>query len=280
MPIGRTVHFSFDLWTSPKNLSILGIFCHFIDNSFKSRTILLGVKRLLGSHTGFNSAQIVIEIIQAYNLKDRFGFGMLDNASDNDTCMVHLEHWMIENERYDWEGPNRRLRCFGHVVNLFVTLFFANKPLYSTKKKRVPGAPKVKWIKPGDAVEKVHDIVKFICGSDQRLQEFMRYVAEVGDASLHPVKDNDTRWFSKYLMLVRAILLRNAIDMFVFNHREPEKGSTVHLGDCVMSTDDWNYCIQCTHFLKPLYMLLEDLQGKNATGNLTTPRSSIHHFPY
>jgi hypothetical protein len=55
-----SIHLSFDLWTSPNKYAMLGIICHFINNQWKARTVLLGLKRLAASHAGVDMAQLII----------------------------------------------------------------------------------------------------------------------------------------------------------------------------------------------------------------------------
>ena len=81
------IHFSFDLWTSPNALAMLGIVAHYMDNLGKNYTVLIGLRRLRGPHSGENMAQLVIEIIVEYDIADKIGCFVLDNASSNDTCV-------------------------------------------------------------------------------------------------------------------------------------------------------------------------------------------------
>lgn len=62
------VHFSFDLWTSPHYRSILRIVGHYANSKGKNITLLLGLRRLIGSHSGANMAEPVIQVIQEYDL--------------------------------------------------------------------------------------------------------------------------------------------------------------------------------------------------------------------
>ena len=82
---------------------------------------------------------------------------------------------------------------------------------------------------------------------------------------LYPVEENNTRWFSTYLMLVRALLLHNSIDIFVMNHRY-SRNDEKNLGDCIMTTDDWNYCKEAVAFMRPFWVLTQELQGKDTSG--------------
>jgi hypothetical protein len=123
---------------------------------------------------------------------------------------------------------------------LVANAFTANKPL-NTAKVRVPKgsrkAVKVKWVRPADAITKVHTITFFIMATSQRVEEFEALVLVTRDKKLHPIKENDTRWFSTYLLLLRAIKLRVSIDMFVFNHRVSVKDKK-NLLDSIMSSED------------------------------------------
>ena len=50
-----SVHISFDLWTSPNHMTFMGIVGHWIDpDTGDVRRALLGLRRLLGAHTGEN----------------------------------------------------------------------------------------------------------------------------------------------------------------------------------------------------------------------------------
>jgi len=61
------IHMSFDLWTSLNHYSMLGITYHFVDKSFKARSIILRIKRLFGPHSGQNMAQLLIDVIKTYS---------------------------------------------------------------------------------------------------------------------------------------------------------------------------------------------------------------------
>ena len=50
---------------------------------------------------------------------------MLDNVSSNDTCVREI----LAKIRPDLDQKERRLRCFGHIVNLAAKVFlFGNDP--------------------------------------------------------------------------------------------------------------------------------------------------------
>jgi hypothetical protein len=247
---------------------MLGIVGHFIDVEFKARTVLLGMKRLLGPHSGENIAHLLIKAIKAYKLAKILGFCVLDNAGDNDTSLCAVQAYLL-NEGVVWNGDSHRLRCFGHIVSLIARAFTANKPLKLVRPKGAPKLVKVPWVCPSDALSKLHHIIVFIMATAQRIEEFMEINNYTNDEILHPVRENDTRWFSTYLMVVRAILLRNSIDLFIARYMTSGKEEK-NLSEFVLTSDDWRYCVEVNAFMKPLYLLIKELEGKSESGKLAS----------
>jgi len=276
-----SMHISFDLWSSPQKYSFLGVIGHFIDHNWKNVTILLGLKRLYGPHTGANMASLLIEVIKTYDISKRLGYCMIDNASDNDTALDTVEDYM-QSLHIPWEANEHRLRCFGHIVNLIVGAFLSNKPVKQVRQSKpvrrkgksvlpIYKADKVKWVRPVDAVTYIHIIVHFAMLTGQRIEEFESYTVSTGDEDLHLIKDQETRWFSVYYSLVRALILRNSIDLFVFNHRHALP-TVKNLSHCQMVTDDWNYIKEVVDFMAPFEQLIKVLEHRDENGKIT----SIH----
>jgi hypothetical protein len=67
---------------------------YFIDRSFKTRTIVLGIKRLYSPYSRENIAPLLIEILKTYNLGTRLGFCVLDNTSDNNIILRSVEVYL------------------------------------------------------------------------------------------------------------------------------------------------------------------------------------------
>ena len=261
------IYISFDLWSSPNHYSMLGIVGHFIDCNFKARTVLLGLKRLLGSHSGANMAQLLIEAIKAYKLAKVLGFCVLDNAGDNDTSLRVVETFLLT-QGVIWSGDAHRLRCFGHIVSLVAKAFTANKPLkvaQAVEASKLPKLLKGSWVRPADALSKLHFIITFVTATAQRIEEFVIINQNVDNEILRPVQENDTRWLSTYLMVIRAIALRNSIDLFVLRHQTSVRDEK-NLSEYTLTVDDWNYCSEVNAFLKPLFLLVKELEGKSSSG--------------
>jgi hypothetical protein len=75
------------------------------------------------------------------------------------------------------------------------------------------------------------------------------------------IRDQDTRWFLVYLILVQAVEIYSSIDSFVIRFREPktrEKDLSAH----VITPDDWAYCKDILSFIRLLYYLVKELERK------------------
>jgi hypothetical protein len=82
------------------------------------------------------------------------------------------------------------------------------------------------WQKKGP-LGKLYNVSVYIIMSTQRLDAF-RLIS----GNLRLPRDNSTRWNSWYRMLVRALLLREAINTYTLMNR-------VDLQDDVLSDEDW-----------------------------------------
>jgi hypothetical protein len=69
------------------------------------------------SHTGADIATVIGEVITTYDLKGKVSAYQMDNATNNDTALAAMN-----------SGPQTRLRCLGHIINLIVkALLFGTK---------------------------------------------------------------------------------------------------------------------------------------------------------
>jgi hypothetical protein len=73
---------------------------------------MLAFKEMTDCHDSKAIAANVLAVINDYNLRDKVGFFVLDNASSNDTAVAVLRETLQFNPKV------RRLRCVGHILNL------------------------------------------------------------------------------------------------------------------------------------------------------------------
>ena len=171
------ISISFDLWTSPNYRAILGCVAHFIDKKGKRRTAVLALRELVGEHSGENMADVLLHIFNDYKISGQIGYFMADNASSNDTCIDLVLQALYPNMSQK-QRLRRRLRCFGHIVNLCAQAFIVGKDAEKICRdleaayregdlKRIGEL----WRKRG-AIGRLHNIVRYIRASPQRRQFF------------------------------------------------------------------------------------------------------------
>ena len=113
------IHLSFDLWTSANSITFVAIVAHYIDDNAHLKAMLIGLRRVIGSHAGEIIAEQVVQVIQEYGFEKKLGYFVLDNATSNDTCVEAIFNEL----RPDLIKKERRLRCIGHIINIAAQAF-------------------------------------------------------------------------------------------------------------------------------------------------------------
>ena len=124
--IQSSVHVSFDLWISYNSLIFMSVVIHYINNNYKNRIRLIGMKRLYGGHSGENQAKLLLEIFNDYKLTDLLGYFVLDNVILNDVCIDSILRTLLLNFPAS-KRSQRRLRYYGHILNLAVNVYLWSK---------------------------------------------------------------------------------------------------------------------------------------------------------
>ncbi|KJZ72217.1 hypothetical protein HIM_08359 [Hirsutella minnesotensis 3608] len=282
------IHFSFDLWTSPNHLALLGVVAHFIDEFGQNQSILIAIRQLHGSHSGENQAEVIKEVIQEYNLQNRIGYFVTDNASNNNTAIDSLIARFLPHLTPK-QRLGRRLRCLGHVINLSAKAFLYGTEFDAFEKNAEAFKEQSSllkelhlWRKRGP-VGKLHNIVTFICRTPQRREKFANIQSQSEDFAtefdgLKLVVDNATRWNSLYLMIERAIKLRDRIDRFCIDHAEFMHGSSNKkalsmeeqeslLKHDSLTADDWAVLTEIVAFLEKFYTLTKRAEGSKLSSD-------------
>ncbi|KAG7426566.1 putative AC transposase [Fusarium oxysporum f. sp. raphani] len=220
--LGRSlsrINVSFDVWTSRKFTSLLGLTVHFLDDEGKFRTFLLGLPQIEGRHCGENLAGRVSEIIYEYGFEGRMGYFVTDNAESNDTRLEELATELGFNKQH------YRLRCCGHIINLVARsiLFGTDADAFEEDcqaDKELQDEMRL-WRAKGP-IGKLHNIVHWVQRSGQRidklhkLQSIENTALGLEDRSTYDViTDNATRWNSSEAMMERGYQLRNPLDSLV-----------------------------------------------------------------
>jgi hypothetical protein len=276
------IHISFDLWTSPNNLAMISVFGHFINQKKMPQSRLLAFRRQLGKHSGNYIALTIQDILKAWGIGKQVGVCVADNAGNNDTCLKAL-YRSLDPTITDRDIKARRMRCFGHVLNLVVQAFLFGqdatcfeRDAYTLSLWSDDEAELAHWRAKGP-VGKLHNIVKFIRASPQRSEAFRQHAKEAQTSddyllSEEPTwdlglkQDNSTRWNSTYLMIERAVRKRDDINSFILE-LDLESDGDKRIPDAdKLTTDDWKALIEIKTILEPLYKLTIKTQGWGQSG--------------
>ena len=111
--------FTSDIWTSRNNKAFMAITCHYIDENWTLNTHLVNFAPIQGSHTGFNLAQSMYQILRECGLHEKLLAFTLDNASNNKTMLEELQKCLLC-DGINWEHKLNYFRCFAHILNLAV----------------------------------------------------------------------------------------------------------------------------------------------------------------
>jgi hypothetical protein len=58
------VHISFDGWTALNRRAFIGIIPHWLDEDLKKQDLLMGLRRIKGSHSGEDIAEAVLPVLK------------------------------------------------------------------------------------------------------------------------------------------------------------------------------------------------------------------------
>jgi hypothetical protein len=240
---------------------------------------LLALPQQLGQHSGVNIADQIAAIIEHFNISERIGYFMTDNATNNDTCIEAL------GLEYGFNPLHRRLRCSGHKINLVARamLWGVDEEAFENELAAIDleDHDLSIWRKKGP-LGKMRNTIIWIRSSPQRNEAFKQLQQE------HPLISkiselhvpNDTRWNSMWDAIDVFIKLRPAIEDFYHKaHAEwqdywnkitdhgrkppPEKRrkKPAFLDDFI-TQDDWSIIVIYNGLLQPLYQVTQRLEGK------------------
>jgi hypothetical protein len=186
----------------------MGVVFYFLDKDLKVRSLLAGMKRIKGSYTGENIAEVVIPIIEAMISSNQLGFFIGDNAASNDTAIRAI----LAHLRPDLKDPDsRRVRCLGHIINLAAKAFLFGKDAdafeeESETKKKLSKLEAVRelWRKKG-SIGKFHNTVSFIRKTPQRREAFLE---TCGSGITPDIKGERYSDISTFIPRLRQTLIR------------------------------------------------------------------------
>lgn len=252
------IHFSFDLWTSPyKHMAVLGTVAHFLRPDYTNDSILLSLRRLQGTHSGENMADIILETQHEFEITE-LGYYVTDNHPANDLAVGKI----LSENAIPEKVEQRRLRCLGHIVNLAAKAFLFGKDTEAFEAEdyeELAAAYKL-WQIAGP-VGQVHFIFTFIRASSERREDFLKLQDD--RRALMALDNNQTRWNSTFTMLRRAKRLRKAIDLFCLQYIDSKDlEETVRISD-----DTWSLIGKICDILEHFEYATLALEGAATDGH-------------
>ena len=250
------IHITCDMWTSPNHLGLLAVIGHFTSEQSKHLTITLALKELQGEHSGENQAEVVLDVLNDYGIRNKLGYMVMDNVGSNDT-LINAVAASLNNEGVLYNASHRRLRCNGHVINLAVQAFLFGKAVndyeYLGNEAESPSDTQLsQWRRLGP-LGKLHNINVWIMRSPQRVQAFKKK-----SGGLMPRRDNGTRWNSWYEMLDWSIKrLKPAIIATTSEESELTKD--------LLTADEWKTLDHIRDFLQNFYDATKATEGHEAS---------------
>uniref|UniRef100_A0A0D2Y9K8 Uncharacterized protein n=1 Tax=Fusarium oxysporum (strain Fo5176) TaxID=660025 RepID=A0A0D2Y9K8_FUSOF len=247
---------------------------------------LISLEKLSGSHGGENQAILMAKVIRKYGLEKKIRFFTADNADPCDTYIQAL--LKMFNPRASPTGlkgleGERRICCVSHILNLSAKAFLEgdSSDIFDShiaeKDQKKERELLREWRKRGP-IRKLYNLVYWIRRNPQRKELFLSItsgkvdqsiMAELGvwfvDDTLKGLMvkaDNDTRWNSVYLMVHRALRLRDIIDVFCkLSLLDPKEEKRVSAED-VLSCEDWVVLAEIIEILQPYLTYTKHFEGR------------------
>lgn len=299
------VTISFDGWKANNEvLDLLGVIVHYLGDDNKLHNVVLAMRSTLGSHTGANIADQLFDVLKDYQISgSQISFFAADNATNNDKALQYLS------ERVTLDPITSRLRCAGHIYNLVCTaiLFGVDEGAledaqYDFSQPHVACTQAVDnfettlshgneqerhvaWLRKGP-VGKLHNLVTHVKGSNARigvfegkqLQANLTRERERDDETssqrlLRLVNNGGIRWNSTYLMIERAIHLRDALTLY-----QIDEGESMNKED-LLEREDWDELNNLRDLLAPIHEVSMHVQSVGSTaGALHNTLTSMEYL--
>ena len=101
-----------DVWTSPNNVSVLGVTAHWISKDYALKSMVLAAKLVEGNHSGVKLANHLAKVLEHFSLKNSIFCITANNASNGNTMDSHLATLIPS------DNNNCQLGCMAHVINI------------------------------------------------------------------------------------------------------------------------------------------------------------------
>lgn len=209
---------------------------------------------------------MILPLLQRFGInKDNLGYFVLDNAPNNDTTLQEL------GKQIGFDPIQKRLRCMGHILNLIAEAYLFGQDESSWKENFNKAGIKERrelWRQRGE-LGKLHNLVAHVMGSGKRTDVFtkLQIDSNVGIASgkrWKLVLDGGVRWNSTYLMIRRALELKEALNIYANDLRDSDDSDDQEtFQEDYITAAEWKALEIIKDQLEPLFRLTKDLEGNH-----------------
>jgi len=99
---------------------------YYIDKFYKVRTRFIALRRVYKDHSRENQTKLLMEIFKEFELTDRLGYFVSNNIIINDSC-IDIFFKIFKSDFSADERTHRRLRYYGHILNLAANAYLWGK---------------------------------------------------------------------------------------------------------------------------------------------------------
>ena len=209
-----------DIWTGKSRMDFMSVVVHNIDEQWNLNKRIIAFRRIEGKHTANNILEIILGVIQEWELSARIISVTLDNATSNDSMIRGLQTKILCEENLMHQ------RCATHIINLIVQS--GARAFHS-------------------GIKRIRHAISWINSSTPRVDELKRRFLLHGlhERTFHV--DNKIRWNSTYLMLTN-FLSEGYYEVIVAFYN-----SSLSEGEGALSEEDINMAKVFVTFLKLFY---------------------------
>ena len=109
-----------DIWTTETyDKSFMSVTIHYLNSSWKLRSILLDFISMKGSHTGIAISNAMETCLQEMRITSKLIAITRDNASSNNRFLQEFAS-SLSRIGIQFDSTQQSIRCFGHILNLAV----------------------------------------------------------------------------------------------------------------------------------------------------------------
>ncbi|KAL4566430.1 hypothetical protein LXL04_030545 [Taraxacum kok-saghyz] len=190
------VSITLDFWTSYQQIYYMSVTCHWIDESWTFRKLLLDISRVPSPSGSSEIYHTLIKVLKFYNLESK----VLSCTHDNSTNVVHACDTLKE-DLDDQKGNNPffYVPCGARTLNSVI-----DDGLRSMK----------------SVVPKIREFVLEINSSSEMMEEFSQFTTSYQEGVWKFPLDVSCRWSGTYQMLDIARKAGKSMEMLIRKHEE------------------------------------------------------------